>query len=179
VDGLRQKALLLVTAVGVLAATMPGVAGAAAKKDSSKDANSNGGTVTVGPGTAKGKGVDDGGEKFKFSAKSTKGADATNNFPAKGKFYFKQSNGVFYQGKVQCLEVDSAGTANFVGPMTKSNTFPPGSYGEFSVSDSGQPKGQGDTFSSGNSPNATPCVAPFPGDFTLTSGNIVVHATTP
>jgi hypothetical protein len=67
---LRQKVLLVVTALAVLAATMPGVAGAAAKKHSSKNADAA--VVSVGPGSAKGKGVDATGGKFKFSAKSTK-----------------------------------------------------------------------------------------------------------
>jgi hypothetical protein len=170
---LVQKALLVLTVLTMLATTMPGVAGAAAKKNSSKNAGAD--AVAVGPGSATGKGVDDSGEKFKFGATSTKGA-AAPDFPAKGKFYVKQSNGFFFQGNVQCLEVSSDGGANFVGPITKSNYFPKGFYAEFSVSDSGQPKGQGDTFSSGNSPTRPTCVAPFPGDFTLTSGNIVVHA---
>jgi hypothetical protein len=171
---LGRKALLVLTALAVLAATMPGVASAASKKDSTKGKDASALGVSAGPGSAKGKGTQSG-SKFKFSAKSAKGADATNNFPAKGKYSLTEGS-VFVKGKVQCLEVDSVGGANFAGPVTKSNVVPPGFSGEFEALDSGQPKGQGDLFENTFTTNAPTCSAPTGAGSPIQSGNIVVHA---
>jgi hypothetical protein len=175
---LRKRVLLVVLALAVLAATMPGVAAATAKKHSSKNAGAD--IAVVGQGSAKGKGVDANGEKFKFSAKSTKGADATNRFPAKGKFSYKYPTGEFAQGNVTCLEVLSSGGtdagANLAGRVTKSNKFL-GAASEFDVYDSGFPKGQFDRFSKGFAEEAPSCIEPYgAGDDPITSGNITVHA---
>jgi hypothetical protein len=163
--------LLLVTVLAMLAAMMPGVAGAAAKKDSSKSKEAGTDVAIVGPGSAKGKGVDSNGNKVKFSAKSSKGA-AAPDFPAKGKYSAKNSaSGLFVQGKVQCLEVDGTGGANFEGPVTKSNVYSGGEPIDFDVFDSGEPKGQGDLFQSGSTPA---CIPPTHTGSRLASGNIVV-----
>jgi hypothetical protein len=170
---LLQKVLLLVMALAMLAASMPGVAGAAAKKDSTKGKNA-GFTSIVGPGSAKGKGVDDVGKPFKFSAKSTKGSD-TLTHAAKGKAHL-QIGGMAFNGKVQCLEVTSDGAADLRGKITKTNTpSVKGEYIVFEAFDSGQPKGAGDTLTSYIDPSAT-CAPSTNTAGPLRSGNIVVHA---
>jgi hypothetical protein len=172
---LGRKVLLLVVVLAVLAASLPGVAGAAAKKESTKGKDASpSGVVGAGPGSAKGKGTASG-AKFKFSAKSTKGAN-TANPTAKGKYSL--TNGTeFVKGEVQCLEVTSVGGANFAGAVKKSNIIPKGGSGEFEALDSGQPKGQGDLFSVNNfTPDAPTCSAPIGSGSPITSGNITVHA---
>jgi uncharacterized membrane protein YdfJ with MMPL/SSD domain len=88
-----QKALLVVTVLAVLAASLPGVAGAASKKESTKskqDASSSAASAL--PGSAKGKGTS-GPANFTFNAKSTKGGGSASNH-AKGK-YSLTGSGVF------------------------------------------------------------------------------------
>jgi hypothetical protein len=126
----------------MLAATMPGVAGAAAKKETTKGKGaSTEGVVDAGPGSAKGKGVSSVGETFKFNAKSTKGTGTTID-AAKGKFSIKQGTG-FAKGKVQCLEVSRAGGANFAGVTTKSNVITVGTLVRSMYSTRGSLKGRG------------------------------------
>jgi hypothetical protein len=177
---LRQKMLLVVTVLAMLAATMPGVAVAAAKKESTKsnqDASSSAASAL--PGSVKGTGTS-GPVNFKFKAKSTKGGGSASNH-AKGKYSFT-AGGEFLQGKVQCLEAGQVATggaaANFEGKITKTNLS--GNKGQefvFDVFDSGQPNGAGDTiaFSEG-SPT---CTTPAPGGSTISSGDIVVTAKNP
>jgi hypothetical protein len=171
---LGRKALLLVVALAVLAASLPGVAGAAAKKETTRGKNAGADAAVVGPGTATGKGADDTGKPFKFNAKSTKGADPTNNFPATGKAHL-QIGGMVFNGKVQCLEVSSDRTAELRAKITKTNT--PSFKGEFIVFDafdSGQDKGAGDTLTSFIDPSAT-CVPATNSAGDIRSGNIVVQ----
>jgi hypothetical protein len=170
---LGRKMLLVVTVLAVLASTMPGVAGAASKKDSTKGKDAGALGVSAGPGSAKGKGTQSI-EKFKFSAKSTKGADAMTP-SAKGKYSITQGS-AFAKGKVQCLEVDSVGGANFAGAVKKTNVLSPGFSGEFEALDSGQPKGQGDLLAIDFTPSAPTCSTPTDTGAPIASGNIVVHA---
>jgi hypothetical protein len=158
VSRLVQKAMLLLTAVGVLAATMPGVAGASTAKVDS----------------AKGKGTQTS-SQFSFKVMATKGTKGSN--PAKGKFSLSEGGHVD-KGTISCIDASNiAGgkAANFAGKLTKtSGPEVKGQPVDFDAFDSGQPNGQGDTFDGALVPTAK-CVTPAAGGTPITSGNITVN----
>jgi hypothetical protein len=130
---------------------------------------------------AKGKGVDDTGSEFRFTAKNNS-KDSSTDDSAKGKFFMKQG-GEFFKGKVICLqaineEPVSKGAADIVFEVKKSSV--PEAVGTsmgVDVWDSGLPDGEGDIIN--NRGPATECIPPVASKSTsITSGDIVVEAST-
>jgi hypothetical protein len=173
---LGQKALLLVTVFTMLAA-LAGIADAASKKETTKGNDAAPAKSKPTTDFAKGKGVDTVGEMFKFSAEN-QSSDPTTDDSATGKFTIKygKHRKFFDKGEIQCLEATSGGGANFVGQASKSNGGDNGVFFTMDAFDSGQPKGQGDTFNQDYSSTPLTCHAPTSGGDTLRKGNIVVHA---
>jgi hypothetical protein len=177
---LVQRALLVLTVLTMLAASLAGIADAASNKESTKGKDAAPAKSKAATDSAKGKGVVDATFGFGFSAKN-QSPDPTTDNSATGKFIIKYGNHrhLFDKGKVQCLEATSAGGANLVGHIKKSNGGDKGGYASIDAFDSGQPNGQGDLFDAFYSSTPQTCQPPSGAGTPLQKGNIVVHSTTP